>query len=916
MWQPSTRYGEAGRRTSLRQGEQPRTHRPGELRLPANDTHNSLSNSAPSVSRPRAEPPRLHSASSLQSFPQRTSTLAAQGRVRSGSLGLQSQSHRPIRTLPLESLSMVLPLTELQIAVVGPTGCGKTSFIMEDAKKRSDTSVLSSSATELHPYPTYRYTRPIDWINQDEVTCIRLVVYELDMMKAKLASDVDAVFICYDASDISSLELVRGFLDEIPSGTSIVAIACKSDLASEASISRASDMFSNYNIGLVPVSLQSPEGRDKVRRGFNWLLRSRLVGSNPNNDYRNPASPLALSSPVPWERRSPASATPPAVPAPSLTDDPISPSTSPLIASRVPQVPRPAVGTEMNPFDELVDSGIGLGATPESFHTDSSDLGRLEHDLQSSSPQPSGPPVDDLVAGEEDGPSAPLKERDIRSTPYATLDELLDKLVFLSVSGDDSNFISHFLLTYRRFATPRSLLLAMQKRMRQLDAIICDPMFACYAQMRICHLLDTWMDNFPHDFAVPGAASALNAVVKSIISKTYLLHYGADFLPFLERAPGLVDKDASWSLKAETTLEEPEELYDEEEEPLATDAQSATASLSASNSDDGASSPLSSRERKPSIQVGSKTISVPSLHSQDDGDKPMSEKVMLTKLRTLAMDVLAADSNEIAEEITRIEVKLFLEIEPRDWLKYTFSSSKKDPDDLIGQFNMLSNHLADWVASLILCHDKPKQRARQIEKFLDVASKLRAHNNYSALRAFVAGINGACFEGDDTRENLRTKSPEQYKNLLSWDVLFQQRGSHHAYRLALRNTKGACIPALEIHQSDLIRAHEGNSDVHAFDPQLIHWGKYNMLGRFVQNIMHCQASCQNAKEYRYLERSKIADMIQGDRLIMSQEMQTRRIAPPDDPVEDEPGARPPATNVSSQRDITRIRRVFQHVFHA
>ena len=52
----------------------------------------------------------------------------------------------------------------------------------------------------------------------------------------------------------------------------------------------------------------------------------------------------------------------------------------------------------------------------------------------------------------------------------------------------DPAFISHFLLTYRRFATPRSVLLAMQKRMRQLDNPSGDPMFACYAQMR-CVLL-------------------------------------------------------------------------------------------------------------------------------------------------------------------------------------------------------------------------------------------------------------------------------------------------------------------------------------------------------------------------------------------------------------------------------------------
>ena len=100
------------------------------------------------------------------------------------------------------------------------------------------------------------------------------------------------------------------------------------------------------------------------------------------------------------------------------------------------------------------------------------------------------------------------------------------------------------------------------------------------------------------------------------------------------------------------------------------------------------------------------------------------------------------------------------------------------------------------VVSLILCHDKPKSRARQIEKFIDVANRLRNLHNYSGLRAIIAGINSATFEGDESLELLRTKSSEHWKNFQQWDQLLQSVRSHQKYRMALRNTKGACIPAL------------------------------------------------------------------------------------------------------------------------
>lgn len=107
----------------------------------------------------------------------------------------------------------------------------------------------------------------------------------------------------------------------------------------------------------------------------------------------------------------------------------------------------------------------------------------------------------------------------------------------------------------------------------------------------------------------------------------------------------------------------------------------------------------------------------------------------------------------------------------------------------------------DWypfsrVASLILCHDRPKSRAKQIERLVEIGVSLRTLNNYSGLRALVAGINAAAYSGDLPMEIFKQKALEAYKSYQSWDLLFQAIRSHRAYRMALRNTKGACIPAL------------------------------------------------------------------------------------------------------------------------
>jgi hypothetical protein len=59
----------------------------------------------------------------------------------------------------------------------------------------------------------------------------------------------------------------------------------------------------------------------------------------------------------------------------------------------------------------------------------------------------------------------------------------------------------------------------------------------------------------------------------------------------------------------------------------------------------------------------------------------------------------------------------------------------------------------------------------------------------------------------------------------------------------------------EVHMSDLIRAHEGNADFHAEHPEKIHWGKFNMMGRFISSTVQCQKQCKNTSDYRFNEQS-------------------------------------------------------------
>ncbi|KAE9411110.1 ras GEF [Gymnopus androsaceus JB14] len=909
---PTDRY----RHDSLK-ADQPRSFvSGGELPLPSRtptlsttSSMSSIMSTTTSSSTQEAEP-GLRSASSLHAAPRPS---VAQGRTRSGSLGVYTQNTRRIHINT--QLSTQDHNQAITIAVVGTAGCGKSVAIRKGLKNNN----LSEPSGPLPgAHPSIRHTRRTGKFTREEGVECPLHVIEVDVTAEMLQSPIspldylpealkiDGVIVCYDASDEASFRPVEDLLKAYRSlQFPVIVIACKSDLERRVDPSSASETLQQYDVGLVEVN-HSESGRGKMKRSFDYLLKA--IVRERRHDYRNPASPDIVTN-SPWDRvEGSRTATPTASSASSinhiLLPAPIS------VQSSLPTIPASRTTTVPNSPTRARSTGDLL--SERSRYLEANEPLQPTIDAVSIPNNSDHSPTTELL------PPAKVeskdKDKEMRPAQWATLDELLDKLLFLSVSGDDPTFITHFLLTYRRFASPRNLLLAMQKRMRQLDNPSGDPMFACFAQMKICHLLELWIRDYSYDFAVRGTAGALSALIKSIISKTYLLHYGSDFLPFLEVLPTLVDRDSSWALKVDDTADESDDSYsllEDDDESV----KSAAKSNSSPPADQGKTSiSIPSRSRKSSLPLLHAKVLFPSSGSSngsvESDNMDFTTKQQLRELVKVANEVSLIDSTEIAQEITRIEKRLFLDIEPRHWLHFTFVSGKKDPEsNTIARFNNVSNHLADWVVSLILCHDRPRDRAKQIEKFVEVALKLRGLNNYSALRAFVAGINNSTFAGDQTMEKFKQRAPEQAKALQSWDVLLQAIRAHRAYRLALRNTKGACIPALEVHMSDLIRAHEANDDAKSGDPNKIHWGKFNMIGRFITSTTQCQAQCRSTNDYDFPERGHISNLLLT-KYTMNDEMQKSRIAPPDNDYDDVAPIAPISAQVNPPKDMARLRRIF------
>ncbi|KZT74642.1 ras GEF [Daedalea quercina L-15889] len=896
--------------------------------------------------------------------------------VRSSSL-----SHKLAKQKQAMSVDTRIPPQhpQITIAVMGSAGCGKSTAIQKGLKVYglSDPVVATISPamndSDEAPVTCLERTGKLSFTSNSQEYALRVV--EVDTSKLDLNNtgcedwekpSIKGVVVCYDCSREETFKhVVEGIREFALLKIPLIVLACKSDLEKRVDPTQATRVLEEFDAGLVEVSLTTSAGKERIRGAFEWLLRAiyhelqaEIPGSarSERDGYRNPASPSVLGALTASEISRASSATPTAASVGATQLVSSYSQTQPFLSQPMTQTetppqsqppshmgtPHPSHALRLPSPSGPTPSRTPTTPTSPSRARSTSDL-LSEHEKSKREEREShsagrnvahGSPnvrsrgsLNALtvtssgegghIADDSHDASRDVSVKESRAPPWMVLDELLDKLLFMAVSDDDPLFVSHFLLTYRRFASPRSVLLAMQKRMRALEQPTGDPMFACYAQLRICLLLDRWITTYPTDFAVPGAAGALRALIKSTLTKTYLLHYGALFLPFLETVPTLRDRDASWALKVEEDSDGSSFVSDDADFAVTGSDSRSLPELPTRGPQRNGGQPapgqtVTARDRKSSLplSVTAKALglgsSTPTSSNAESPPEP-SPKQLLKRLQNMSDEVLKADFGQIAESITRIEARYFLQIEPRHWLQHVFTPGKKDPEkDPIAKYNQVSNRLADWVVSLILCHDKPKKRATQIEKFVQVAEVLRVQHNYSALRAFVAGINSATFEGDLALEIFQTRTPDQWKRFQSYDHLLQSVRSHQKYRMALRNSKGACIPALEIHLSDLIRAHEGNPDYQDDDPTKIHWAKFNMMARFIDVITQCQEGCRTSEQFRDVEKLRQQEpwylRWESDNGLMSLEMQRSRIAPPD--ADDDYG------QLYQSKDAAAIRKIF------
>lgn len=433
-----------------------------------------------------------------------------------------------------------------------------------------------------------------------------------------------------------------------------------------------------------------------------------------------------------------------------------------------------------------------------------------------------------------------------------TFDDLVDRLLGQNMSRADNNFCDIFLCLYRKFAAPGELFDAIMQR---LDAVADDKnshyLTRTSTQLRMITVVAKWVTNYPGDFASPGTSAKLDDFINSLAGEPVFAAAAQEMRMQLQSRV-VVDDDTGWArTDADVETENSSNTPSMPSSPVRrrtntkTDVDAEMEKMALE--DEGGHAMERQESRADSTFSGRPASSGSQLsyHTVEDYEKEAATMVPkgtlpLTKFRYhILMDT---SEDDVADEMTRIDWVMFSSIRLRDLVRHvSLPLEQKEKCKSLANVNRMIhhfNHIARWVANMIVLRDKAKHRAQMLEKFMNIAVKLRQLNNYNGLAAVLAGINGSAIHRlSQTRALVPADVQKRFARLV---ILMGTQKSHFTYRLAWENSSLPRIPFIPLHRRDLVSAEEGSRTFVGAKGERINWKKFEVLSEVILPIMKSQ----------------------------------------------------------------------------
>ena len=353
---------------------------------------------------------------------------------------------------------------------------------------------------------------------------------------------------------------------------------------------------------------------------------------------------------------------------------------------------------------------------------------------------------DDLSTTAPDGVQKHRCTQDSRTTSNIVSDgkaglsfaALVDRLV-AQKANSDGRFVATFLCFYRKFAPPTDLILAIVARFEAFGGSEPVQAIRITAQLRCLNIFGQWMTEYPGDFAHSQTRQTMTTFVNGILGNRHFTAAAKEVASQLDLVTE--DDDTDWAcsdmtrarsntvesfLSISSTHSAASTLNADSSTEDVCNGSTMTQTTSRHTARHSATSSMSSNTgRSGSQSTGSFQTFVNSVEDAQRYARLLtpSPRFPLTKVHW--HQLMEIPEEDIAKELTRMDCIMFSSIKPRDLVRHVGlqPNEKRKYKQLENVTRMINhfNHIALWVANLVLLRDKPKHRAKALERLMTIA---------------------------------------------------------------------------------------------------------------------------------------------------------------------------------------------------
>ncbi|KAM8853182.1 RAS guanyl-releasing protein 4 isoform 2-T2 [Synchiropus picturatus] len=190
------------------------------------------------------------------------------------------------------------------------------------------------------------------------------------------------------------------------------------------------------------------------------------------------------------------------------------------------------------------------------------------------------------------------------------------------------------------------------------------------------------------------------------------------------------------------------------------------------------------------------------------------------------------EPDDMAKHLSYLEFKNFCNVSYLDYRSYVVRGSVRD-NPALERSVMMCNGVSQWVQLMILSRHTAQQRAQVFTKFIHVAQKLRALQNFNTLMAVTGGLCHSSISRLKDTSNLLP--PDVTKALSEMTELLSSRSNYSNYRHVYSECTGFKVPILGVHLKDLISLNEALPDY--LDEEKINLSKLQHLYSNINELL-------------------------------------------------------------------------------